>query len=99
MENLHLVHEIQEIIESEVSPKPTERALTKAQIIYDEVVKPVMDGLHASGMKEITALRAEVSTAKELLRNVKAWRDSDGNEAFPHELRKDIDAFFGTFSS
>lgn len=28
----------------------------------------------------------------QLLNNVKAWRDSDGNEAFPLELRMNIDA-------
>lgn len=32
-----------------------------------------------------------------VLNTVKAWRDSDGNEGFPHEARERIDALLMTF--
>lgn len=36
--------------------------------------------------------------AADLLRRVKAWRDSPGNECFPFKLREEIDIFLAALA-
>jgi hypothetical protein len=60
-----------------------------------ELVAKAVEALDASGAPKIEPTFFEVQCIR-VLNNVKAWRDSEGNEPFPQEAREMIDALLMT---
>lgn len=66
IKNAAMIQEIKRIIDSEIAPEPDNEAVAKARIIYDEIVEPVILGMHASGSEVIKKLKAEVEELRKL---------------------------------
>jgi hypothetical protein len=80
-------HEIARCIEAMSTPSPPPR---------EQAAPSVGDAIDPAGVPKIKATYIE-HMAVRALNMVKAWRDSDGNEPFPHEAREMIDAVLMTY--